>query len=92
MKGKATEGSSGTELQFELKYCERCGALWMRPVGGEQVYCVACAEAMGELPAASHRAETAKMPHCLRWGAYDEGVENEEERNGLDLDGPGGVA
>jgi hypothetical protein len=92
MKGKASESSSANELQFELKYCERCGGLWVRPVGGGQVYCVACADAMGDLPAASHRAETAKMPRCLGWGAEDDGLEGDEERNGFELDGSGGVA
>jgi hypothetical protein len=42
--------SSANELQFELKYCERCGGLWLRPAGGGQVYCVACGRAMAELP------------------------------------------
>ena len=92
MKGKAGESSSGNELQFELKYCERCGGLWLRPVGGGQVYCVACAVAMGDLPAASHRVATARLPRCLRWGICEEGFESAEDRDGLDREGSGGVA
>jgi Zn-finger nucleic acid-binding protein len=33
MKAKARK-SRANELQFELKYCERCGGLWLRPAGG----------------------------------------------------------
>ena len=33
MKTKARESGLFNELQFELKYCERCGGLWLRPVG-----------------------------------------------------------
>ncbi len=46
-KMRASKNNSSTsELQFELKYCERCGGLWLRPVGGPQVYCAGCARAM----------------------------------------------
>lgn len=44
---------------LELKYCERCGGLWLRPVGGGQIYCVACNRAMAELPPRS--GETQKQ-------------------------------
>ena len=88
---KAKENVAGNELQFELKYCERCGGLWLRPVGGGQVYCVACGQAMAELPQPSHKAETARLPQPVRWGA-DVSFEGYEEYEGLDLDAPGGVA
>lgn len=29
-------------IQMELKYCERCGGLWLRFRGSELVYCPAC--------------------------------------------------
>lgn len=44
-KSKVEEKSS-----LELKYCERCGGLWLRPTGGEQIYCVVCARQMAEMP------------------------------------------
>lgn len=34
--------------RFELKYCERCGGLWMRPAGDARPYCDACAPLMAE--------------------------------------------
>jgi hypothetical protein len=33
-------------VQLELKYCERCGGLWLRPVGSDLIFCSACAKAM----------------------------------------------
>jgi hypothetical protein len=36
--------------KLELKYCERCGGLWLRPQGTDAVYCAACAENIRELP------------------------------------------
>ncbi len=37
-------------VRLELKYCERCGGLWMRTWGTEDVYCPACAVEMSGLP------------------------------------------
>ena len=71
--------SSSKELQFELKYCERCGGLWMRPVGGGQIYCRVCGRAMAELPPASYQAETARMQRGPRWGLGGGGEFEEEE-------------
>jgi len=30
------------EIQVELKYCERCGGLFLRPQEAEIVYCAGC--------------------------------------------------
>ena len=32
----------GQEIRVELKYCERCGGLWLRPQGADGVYCAGC--------------------------------------------------
>jgi ribosomal protein S27AE len=37
-------------VEMELKYCERCGSLWMRLHGDGGVYCAKCAPQMAELP------------------------------------------
>jgi hypothetical protein len=37
-------------VRLELKYCERCGGLWMRTWGSEDVYCPSCAPQMLDLP------------------------------------------
>jgi hypothetical protein len=88
MRDKKKEDSGrADELQFELKYCERCGGLWLRPVGGGQVYCVACAGQMAELPQASRELGRATMQQGPRWGVdhcdYDEDGDGVDE---LDLD------
>jgi hypothetical protein len=36
--------------KLELKYCERCGGLWLRPQGGDAVYCAPCERDIAELP------------------------------------------
>jgi hypothetical protein len=46
---QAMEPRSG--VRMELKYCERCGGLWLRPAGSGSSYCESCAAAMAELPA-----------------------------------------
>jgi hypothetical protein len=33
-------------LQLELKYCERCGGLWLRMKGLADVYCSSCSAAV----------------------------------------------
>jgi hypothetical protein len=37
-------------LELELKYCERCGTLWLRLRGSEVVVCRSCARALAGLP------------------------------------------
>jgi len=38
--------------KLELKYCERCGGIWLRPRGVDNVYCASCAEEIRQLPPA----------------------------------------
>ena len=48
--------SEGLEIiRLELKYCERCGGLWMRTWGTDDVYCPSCAPEMSDLPAVRRR-------------------------------------
>jgi Zn-finger nucleic acid-binding protein len=56
---QGTWDGSEKKLSFELKYCERCGGLWLRPAGGEQIYCVGCGRAMAEMPERTQKAEPA---------------------------------
>ena len=89
MTTKAREGDA-SELQLELKYCERCGGLWLRPVGGEQIYCVACGRAMAELPGASHKGRGARMPVGKPWAGSEEEFDGDESGAGVDVDSTGG--
>jgi hypothetical protein len=38
------------EVRVELKYCERCGGLWVRERGTGDVYCGKCQGKVAELP------------------------------------------
>ena len=40
----------GAEKNVELKYCERCGGLFLRTPGAGIVYCVGCTSRLGEDP------------------------------------------
>ena len=40
----------GQEIQVELKYCERCGGLWLRPRGTDGVYCASCRVRLAAMP------------------------------------------
>jgi hypothetical protein len=35
---------------LELKYCEQCGGLWLRPRGSDNCYCAGCARFLEDLP------------------------------------------
>jgi Zn-finger nucleic acid-binding protein len=39
-------------IEVELKYCERCGGLWLRQRGAAEVYCHICGPKMAEFPEA----------------------------------------
>lgn len=37
-------------VRLELKYCERCGGLWLRERGTGRVYCPACTTEVPNFP------------------------------------------
>jgi hypothetical protein len=43
-----------TQGRVEMKYCERCGALWLRAIGSRDIYCCQCERQMRELPLAGY--------------------------------------
>jgi Zn-finger nucleic acid-binding protein len=86
----------GPETQVELKYCERCGGLWLRQQGVDGVYCASCRACLaarpnpGEAPPRKARprrkgqVEKAHVPredlHCQGRIEYLEGVAAMEVR------------
>ena len=52
----------GDVEEVELKYCERCGGLWLRRKGCRQVYCWPCVPKMAEFAIAKKRPGTAGLP------------------------------
>jgi hypothetical protein len=92
MRTEKEDSGSAKEVSFELKYCERCGGLWLRPAGGGQIYCAGCAREMKLLPAASNRLDSARVCEGPEWGGEPDGYEIYEGDEEIDLDAMGGVA
>jgi hypothetical protein len=51
-------------VQLELKYCETCGGLWLRPKGSNRVECAFCAARPKRLVA---RTGKAARPRLVRF-------------------------
>jgi Zn-finger nucleic acid-binding protein len=49
-------------VQLELKYCERCGGLWVRRLESEEVYCASCAVEMADCASAGRRKSSPRLP------------------------------
>lgn len=63
-------------IQLELKYCERCGGLWLRPQGSELVFCASCARAMAGLsclPATLRVPRLGRRTDAIQGGFWGEG-------------------
>jgi hypothetical protein len=68
------ETQDGNTIQMELKYCERCGALWLRLTGSELIFCSPCSVILAGL---------ARDPLFRgHRGAASTGVEYEGKING----------
>jgi LSD1 subclass zinc finger protein len=70
---------------LDLKYCERCGGLWLRPRGSEDVYCASCVAQVMKLQNGWRQSNT---PLVLRTTIQSEG----ESREVLVICGEGGNA
>jgi hypothetical protein len=92
MKSEKEESRSANEVQLELKYCERCGGLWLRPAGGGEVYCGGCARKMAQLPPASKKVVSARMCEGPEWGKDQGECEIYDGDEEIDLEGARGLA
>lgn len=57
------------ELSFcclELKYCERCGALWLRRAGEQESYCARCFVEMEAVARPKERKRSQRAAHRKR--------------------------
>jgi uncharacterized Zn finger protein (UPF0148 family) len=55
--------TEGKKTELELKYCERCGGLWLRPLGEGEVYCGGCRVRMAEMPQrGGERTRRVRLP------------------------------
>jgi Zn-finger nucleic acid-binding protein len=56
-------------IQLELKYCERCGGLWLRRKDSDKVYCASCATEVPEFPIRRRANGKARLPGSVRKSA-----------------------
>jgi len=49
-------------IRLELKYCERCGALWLRERSTGGVYCSACARETADFPRCERKISRPQLP------------------------------
>jgi len=83
--------SKGGEIRVELKYCERCGGLWIRETGTAAVYCDACRKKVAELPIPRKKSSARiSLPMGTRTLMDELEVELGEDLDGLES--MGGVA
>jgi hypothetical protein len=55
--------SEGWEIiRLELKYCERCGGLWLRRRNTGGVYCAGCSSETSEFPLCGRRISRPRLP------------------------------
>lgn len=48
---------SSAATRLELKYCEACGALCLRPAGATEVYCPSCERKLPNIKPHSERRD-----------------------------------
>jgi len=68
-------------IQLDLKYCERCGGLWLRRKGTNGVYCAGCKEHFEALPNRSATPPRKARPRKSR-GAAKNTQADPAERSG----------
>jgi hypothetical protein len=84
-----SENSTKEEVRMELKYCERCGGLWVRQTGTTEVYCQSCQRIVDELPVPKKKPQRIELPlgqRVLLERYADEEDEKRKKGNGsLDI-------
>jgi hypothetical protein len=73
-------------ILLELKYCERCGGLWLRALDSEEVLCGSCSAQMARL----HGAPWGK--HHVRLALGNTIEADSDSREVVVLSGEGGNA
>lgn len=90
------KGSGHDSMRVELKYCEHCGSLWLRPSGAETVYCENCQPKVAELPPPRKNPRRVQLPIARK--AVVESYQDVDEQfieidpDEFDFEAAGGVA
>ena len=97
MKNRSGDKNNRGESQassVELKYCERCGGLWLRESGSLEVYCRGCIALVAELPQRKKQPGRVKLPVGPRIvpvvGDFEFSYEDADD--GIDVEASGGAA
>ena len=80
----------GGEIQVELKYCERCGGLWLRQEGKRGVYCGSCRVLLAAMPDPGEAP--LRKPRRRKVRAQGEDAQRESVRKPSRIDCLQGVA
>jgi Zn-finger nucleic acid-binding protein len=84
----------GEEIQVELKYCERCGGLWLRAQGTNGIYCVSCCAWLAAARSPARQPLRSRKPwrRKEREPQQSKGVGSERGQNLSEIDYLQGVA
>jgi Zn-finger nucleic acid-binding protein len=83
----------GQEIHVELKYCERCGGLWLRAQGADGVYCAGCRVRLAAMPDPTNPPPSLRKPRRRKdRGRLGMDVQKEKPRNTARIDSLQGVA
>jgi hypothetical protein len=92
MKGNRDKGEGEREeIRVELKYCERCGGLWVRERGATEVYCESCRDIMADLPAPKKKQGRVTLP-VRAPSVVEEYSRDDGNDDSLDFEAAGGAA
>jgi Zn-finger nucleic acid-binding protein len=58
--------TEGPITEVELKYCERCGGLWLRTGGDSEVYCASCRAHHAQWPRLGERPSKPRLARSNR--------------------------
>ncbi len=83
-----------TQVQVELKYCERCGGLFLRPQAGAVVYCGGCAAHLSARADFADRANPSAAHRRIRKPRMVKGpkLQKHEQHGAARIEYLGGVA
>ena len=91
-----SENTKTKEVRVELKYCERCGGLWVRECGAGEVYCGNCRAQVADLPIPKKKPHRVGLPvrrsSLVENYACKNGNDDLRDDDSLDFEAAGGVA
>jgi Zn-finger nucleic acid-binding protein len=91
------ENTRNKEVRVELKYCERCGGLWLRECGTGEVYCGNCQAQVADLPIPKKKPQRVGLPvrrsSLIEDYSFKKGNDDLQNDDSLDFEAAaGGVA